>query len=91
VLFDALHEAAHFVQVVATTHSADLLDTKDLDSDSLLIVDAVDGETTIGPADEVSKSIMRDRLYTGGELLRQNQLRPQTQSPGPVGADADER
>lgn len=89
VLFDALHEASHFVQVAATTHSAELLDIKDMAPESLLIVDMVDGETVIGPADEVSKSIMRDRLATAGELLRQNQLRPESQSPGAVGAETD--
>ena len=90
VLFDALQEAAHFIQVVATTHSAELLDIKDLDPDSLLIVDMVDGQTVIGPVDEVSRSIMRDRLSTAGELLRQNELRPESQSSGPVGADTAE-
>jgi len=91
VLFDALHEASHFTQVLVTTHSADLLDIKDLSAESLLIVDFVDGETVIGPADEVSKSSLRDRLTTAGDLLRQNQLRPEIQTPGPVGVDADER
>jgi energy-coupling factor transporter ATP-binding protein EcfA2 len=89
VLFDALHEASHFTQVLVTTHSPDLLDIKDVDADSLLIVDMVDGQSVIGPADEVSRSIMRDRLATAGELLRQNQLRPESQSPGAVGAEAD--
>lgn len=89
VLFDALREASHFTQVLVTTHSPDLLDIKDVDADSLLIVDVVDGQSVIGPADEVSKSIMRDRLATAGELLRQNQLRPESQSPGPVGVETD--
>ncbi len=89
VLFDALQEAAHFIQVVATTHSAELLDIKDLDPDSLLIVDMVDGQTVIGPADEATKSIMRDRLATAGELLRDRQLRAATQAPGHVGVETD--
>ncbi|NQT40329.1 MAG: AAA family ATPase [Planctomycetes bacterium] len=89
VLFDALHEAAHFVQVVATTHSAELLDIKDVDPDSLLIVDIVDGETVIGPADEVTRSIMRDRLATAGELLRDRQLRAVNQASGPVGVETE--
>jgi len=89
VLFDALREASHFAQVLVTTHSPDLLDIKDVDADSLLIVDMVDGQSVIGRADEVSKSIMRDRLATPGELLRQNQLRPESQSPGPVGVETD--
>ncbi|NQU20364.1 MAG: AAA family ATPase [Candidatus Nealsonbacteria bacterium] len=90
VLFDALSEASHFVQVVATTHSAELLDIKDVDPESLLIVDMVNGETTIGPADEVTKSIMRDRLATAGELLRDRQLRSETQTSGPVGVETDD-
>ncbi|HUT92542.1 MAG TPA: AAA family ATPase [Thermoguttaceae bacterium] len=89
VLFDALHEASHFTQVLVTTHSPDLLDIPDLDPDSLLIVDMVEGKSVIGPADDVSRSIMRDRLSTAGELLRQNHLRPQGQSPGPVPAESD--
>ena len=89
VLFDALREASHFTQVLVTTHSPDLLDIPDLDPDSLLIVDMVEGKSVIGPADDVSRSIMRDRLSTAGELLRQNHLRPQGQSPGPVPAESD--
>ena len=89
VLFDALQEGSHFTQVLVTTHSPDLLDIKDVDADSLLIVEMADGQTVIGTADEVSRSIMRDRLSTAGELLRQNQLRPESQSPGPVGVDTD--
>jgi len=90
VLMDALQEASHFTQVLVTTHSPELLDTPDLDADALLIVDAVEGETTIGPADEASKSVMRDRLYTAGELLKLDQLRPQRQPPQPVSADVDQ-
>jgi len=89
VLFDALREASHFTQVLVTTHSPDLLDIKDLDVDSLLIVDMVEGSSVIGPADDASRSIMRDRLSTAGELLRQDQLRPRNQAPGPVGAESD--
>jgi hypothetical protein len=34
----------------------------------------VNGESRIGPVDRAGQSIMRDRLATAGELLRQNQL-----------------
>ena len=89
VLFDALHEASHFTQVLVSTHSPDLLDIPDLDVDSLLIVEMVEGKTVIGPADEASRSIVCDRLCTAGELLRQNHLKPQDQAPGPVNAESD--
>jgi predicted ATPase len=76
-LMGALYEASHFTQVLVTSHSPDLLDTEDLDPNSLLIVDAQEGKTTIGPADDASKSAMMDRLYTAGELLKLEQLKPQ--------------
>jgi predicted ATPase len=75
-LLDAMREASHRVQVIATSHSADLLDDKELGADSILAVIADDGQTHIGPIDEVGRSALRDRLYTVGELLRLNQLSP---------------
>jgi predicted ATPase len=86
VLFDALHEASHFTQVLVTTHSAELLDIKDLDPDSLLVVDLANGETIIGPADEASLSAMKDRMYTAGELLEMNQLRANPRPAQEAGA-----
>lgn len=74
VLFDALDHASYFTQVLVTTHSADLLERKDVDVDSLLVVESVDGASVIGPVNEATRSILRDRLYTAGELLRINQL-----------------
>lgn len=84
VLFDALDHASYFTQVLATTHSADLLERKDVDVDSLLVVESVDGASVIGPVDEATRSILRDRLYTAGELLRINQLQPANPAPAHV-------
>ena len=44
--------------------------------DSILAVEAYDGNTVIAPIDEVSKSVMRDKLFTIGEPLRKDQLEP---------------
>ena len=77
ILLDALLEASCQVPVIASTHSADLLDRKDVPVDSLLAVALVEGETKILPIDEGGKSILLERLYTAGELLRMNQLFPQ--------------
>jgi predicted ATPase len=74
VLWDAMNEASHFTQVVATTHSVELLDRKDVAPGSLLVAEMVDGESRIGTVDQAARSIMRDRLGTAGELLKQNQL-----------------
>ena len=76
VLLDALRDAAHKTQVITTSHSPDLLEDKHLDVDSILAVEAYDGNTVIAPVDEVSRSVVRDKLFTIGELLRKDQLQP---------------
>ena len=76
VLLDGLRDAAHKRQVIITSHSPDLLDNKDLDVDSILAVEAQDGNTIIARVDEASRSVVHDRLFTIGELLRLDQLQP---------------
>ena len=76
VLLGSLRQAANKTQVLITSHSPDLLDNKDLDIASILAVEARDGNTVIGPVDEVGRSVVRDRLFTIGELLSIDQLQP---------------
>ena len=76
VLLDGLRDAADRTQVIITTHSPDMLDDKHLDVESILAVEAHDGNTVIAPVDDASRSVVRDRLFTAGELLRSNQLQP---------------
>ena len=76
VLLDALRDGAHKTQVITTSHSPDLLEDKHLDVDSILAVEAHGGDTVIAPVDEASRSVVQDRLFTAGELLRSNQLQP---------------
>lgn len=76
VLLDALREAAGQTQIIITSHSPDLLDDKELDPESILAVEARDDITVIADIDEAGRSVLRDRLYTAGELLRLNQLQP---------------
>ena len=80
VLLDGLREAAEKTQILITSHSPDLLDHKDLDVDSILAVEAIDGIAKIAGVDEAGRSVTRDRLYTTGELLRLNQLQPDPES-----------
>jgi predicted ATPase len=75
-LMDALHEAAVHTQIVVTTHSPDLLDQLDLESDRLLVVQMRDGVTEIGAVDPASREAIKVHLYTPGELLRMDQLQP---------------
>ena len=80
VLLDGLQDAAEKTQVIITSHSPDLLDNKDLDVESILAVEAHDGNTVIGRVDDASRSVLRDKLYTTGELLRLDQLQPDPES-----------
>ena len=80
VLLDALRDAANKTQIIITSHSPDLLDDKELDPESILAVEARNGTTVIAGVDEASRSAVRDRLYTTGELLRINQLQPNPDS-----------
>ncbi len=76
VLLSALREASNISQVVVTSHSPDLLDDSNIPDESILAVESRDGVTVIGPVDEAGRSVLRDKLFTPGELLRQNQLTP---------------
>ena len=85
ILIDSLQEASDHTQVLVTSHSPDLLDHDAISDASVLAVVAEDGDTHIGPLDEVGRSVLHDHLYTAGELLRMDQLRPapRPSSPGP--------
>lgn len=76
VLLSSLREGSQHCQILVTSHSADLLDNTDIPTESVLAVDNQDGLTRIGPVDEAGRSMMRGKLFTPGELLRQNQLAP---------------
>ena len=75
-LLDEFRYPAHKTQVITTCHSPDLLEDKHLDVDSILAVEAYDGNTVIAPVDEVGRSVVHDKLFTIGELLRRDQLQP---------------
>jgi hypothetical protein len=77
VLLDAMREASLSVQVAATSHSTDLLDNKDIPTDSLLAFEEIDGVAHIGPVDAAGREILRRRLSTPGELMRMGQLHPE--------------
>jgi predicted ATPase len=76
LLLDALRDATELRQVMATSHSPDLLDSPSLKFDELLAVRSVDGTARIGRLDAAGKRALSDELYTPGELLRVDQLHP---------------
>jgi len=76
LLLDGLREASRSTQVIVTSHSPDLLDDQQLDAGSLLAVYAEAGSTHIAALDQAGRDAVLHRLYTPGELLRLNQMRP---------------
>lgn len=75
-LREALTKASVTTQVMVTSHSPDLLDDRSILPEHILAVVSEGGETRIGPLDAASISVMRDHLFSAGELLRLNQLKP---------------
>jgi predicted ATPase len=72
----ALLLASQRVQILATTHSPELLNHKEIKEEHLLAVSSLHGETIVGPVDTASRSAIHDRLYAPGELLSQGQIEP---------------
>lgn len=75
VLLESLAEGASRTQVIVSTHSPDLLDNPRLRVESFLTVEYVDGQSRVSSLGAITRSVLKDRLYTAGELLRMDQLR----------------
>jgi predicted ATPase len=80
LLLDGLREASQTTQVIVTSHSPDLLDDEKLGMESILAVYAEGGSTHIAPLDQTGRTALLKRLYTAGELMRMDQLRPDPDS-----------
>lgn len=76
VMAEVLLLASDRVQVLATTHSPDLLNHKAIREEHLLAVTAEGGATVVGRVDAATRSVLRDRLYAAGELLSQGSIEP---------------
>ena len=71
ILWYALDEGAECRQVLTTTHSAELLEPKEVPADVILATHSEAGKTEIGPIIASSRKILQDRMTSAGELLRQ--------------------
>ena len=76
VLVDIFAEAYSRSQILITTHSPDILDSKNLRDDQIRAVEYSKGATIISPLGPVSREAIRKRLYSAGELLRSGELEP---------------
>ena len=83
VLTDVLHEASERVQVIVTSHSADLLDRETIPIESILAVVSEHGETKVARLDDAGRTVLREGLFTAGELLRMDQLAPDPEQATP--------
>jgi predicted ATPase len=76
VLMDALRDASDRRQVLASSHSSDLLDVPGIQPSELVAVRFVSGRTVIGPLGPVGAKALDAATFTAGELLRTDQLQP---------------
>ena len=76
VLADVTVEAASRTQVLATTHSPDLIDR--LPIESLRAVQIRDGCTEVGPVSETQTDAVLKGLFTTGELHSMEGLVPRS-------------
>jgi predicted ATPase len=75
-LVAALDEATLRMQVLLTTHSPDLLDVEEVKPENVRVVQMIDGQTIIGPADEANVEVVGRKLITLGGLERDDRLEP---------------
>lgn len=74
ILTSILIDGAERSQVLLTTHSPDVLDNKRLSDDQIVVVESVQGVARITPLSKTIRKVIRDKLYSAGELLRQGEL-----------------
>jgi predicted ATPase len=76
LIVQVLMDAAMERQVLLTTHSPDILDSKEIKDSQIRVVSTQAGRTLVCPLSASSREAIRERLYTPGELLRNDELTP---------------
>ncbi len=79
-LRDALLEASVHRQVLVTSHSPELLDSPEVTDSQLVSVISEGGKTVISGLDAKTRDVLKQRLFTAGELLKRGQLEPDRSS-----------
>lgn len=74
MMFQVLVDASNERQILVTTHSADILDQKELSDSQIRVLHWEKGRTIIAAVSDASRDAMRERLYSAGELLRVDEL-----------------
>ncbi|MEV5409533.1 AAA family ATPase [Thermopolyspora sp. NPDC052614] len=81
-LYDALEDASAHTQVIATTQSADILDTEYAKAEHLRLVEMVNGVTRIGELDEHTRQYLAEQPSMLAAMHRQGHLRPADHEQG---------
>jgi predicted ATPase len=79
LLTSVLIDASADRQILITTHSPDILDVKQLREDDIRVVTKEGGQTLVTVVAEAARESIRRRLYSPGELLRGEELQPDTE------------
>lgn len=77
-LLELMRYAACGMQVVATTHSPEVLDAKWITAEHLRVVEWTRGATRVGMLSEGTRDALRNHVMGVGEMLRSNALRPES-------------
>ena len=83
VIVDILKDGSEESQMLITTHSPDVLDNRRILDGELRLVLSERGQAVIRPISETTRDIIRDNLYSAGELLRMDQLEPEDRHEAP--------
>ncbi len=75
-ILDLLRAASRRIQVIATTHSPEVLDAKWIRDNHIRIVSWQDGATRVSGLADTSRAALQQHLMGAGELLRSNALDP---------------
>ena len=75
VMADEIREAASSRQIIITTQSPDLISR--FRAEELRVVERVNGATQIGRLDETQREVIERELFSAGDLLRIEGLRPE--------------
>jgi AAA domain, putative AbiEii toxin, Type IV TA system len=76
VLMDVFTEGTHRSQLLVTTHSPDILDSEKITDNDIRVVTTAAGRTSVSRVSPDGREAVRRGLYSPGELLRANSLKP---------------
>jgi predicted ATPase len=94
MIMEILMGASREKQILITTHSPEILDQKELKDSQIRMVYLKNGQTVIAPLSDSLREVI-DRLYSRGELLKMDEIRPDEDasdipSHGPSSSDETE-